>query len=515
MDMMKHQIFSYLKNQRSPVGLKRLERILKLPAGERSYLKVLLKDMVREGQLIRTRDGLYAVSGGGSRMPSLPYRSIRDASVGHTDAGPSYRDSRSGKNWQLHWPAEMCGQVESGDRVLLLDSGSHRGLVLGVVERSPCRLSSVTGQQTTHTGPTDWHRALMEAFTLFSPWKDTLDFKPDPEEMKGRVNICHLRVYRLCDREKQSPLMISCEPHPDRSTLGFHLLDITAAIRTGAELDISALLRGTSARLSATDSTLLPQLSSTDTLPTISLFFDMRRDGALSPWRIELSMVQPQPDPFIAAGASWSPEDIAALSPVKQVLKPASGSTRDWLTAASAFMNTTLTRVMLERGINGLQWRNDGETPDYLAFHKGNRYRHAPVRFTNPINRYADMVNQRMLKAWLRREPAPYAMGQLEMLATACSWREAVTAKAENGFRLMNQVEQLISEQQEQVTVTFTGRNEQGYSCALGADPVAGIVPVHRVSGRTASIGSSCEIPVSWIQPMLSPPKLPLLDLRL
>lgn len=518
MDMMKHQIFSYLKNQRSPVGLKRLERMLKLPAGERAYLKALLKDMVQEGQLVRTRDALYAVTtskGHGPCVPALPYRSIRDAVVGRTAAGRSYRESRSGKTWQLSWAEGMLGQVGTGDRVLLLDRGSHRGKILGIVDRVRYGAGAASGDRSSSPDTVDWNKMLHDAFTLFLPWETELDFKPDPAELNGRVDICHLPVYPLWDAKMQSPLMLSCAQHPDGTTLGFHLLDITAGIELGSRLDEAALFRGTSARLTGSVSTLLPAFSVTDRLPAISLFLDRGRGGSLSPWRVELNMVQPQTLSSAGLDKPGSPEDIAELAPMKHVLKPASRSAWDWFTAATSFVDTTLTRVMLERGINGVQWRTEADTPEYLAFHKGNRYRQAPVRFTDPVNRYADLVNHRMLKAWLRREPAPCSMGQLDMLAAACSWREAVTAKAESGQRLMNWIGRFISEKQEQVVVTVTGKTQQGFCCSLQHTMEPCIVPTQRFSGRSPSIGSNREIPVSWIQPVLSPPKLPSLDLRL
>ncbi len=62
MELIKKEILNFLKKQKNPIGIKRIRKHLNLPRGEMSYLREVLKSLIREGVIVKTENNCYRLS---------------------------------------------------------------------------------------------------------------------------------------------------------------------------------------------------------------------------------------------------------------------------------------------------------------------------------------------------------------------------------------------------------------------------------------------------------------------
>ncbi len=62
MELIKKEIVGFLKKQKNPIGLKRIRKHLNLPRGELSFLREVLKSLIREGVVVKTENNCYRLS---------------------------------------------------------------------------------------------------------------------------------------------------------------------------------------------------------------------------------------------------------------------------------------------------------------------------------------------------------------------------------------------------------------------------------------------------------------------
>jgi ribonuclease R len=111
----------------------------------------------------------------------------------------------------------------------------------------------------------------------------------------------------------------------------------------------------------------------------------------------------------------------------------------------------------------------DGEGHFGLAVHD---YTHS----TAPNRRYADVVTQRLVKAALAGNPAPYTVGELQRIAKRCTEREDAARKVERKMGKVAAAILLKDRIGEQFAAIVTGATEKGTFARLLKPPVDGRV---------------------------------------
>jgi len=96
------------------------------------------------------------------------------------------------------------------------------------------------------------------------------------------------------------------------------------------------------------------------------------------------------------------------------------------------------------------------------------------TRATAPLRRYADLLAQRLLKATIAGQPAPYTVAELDELAAHCRERERAAATVERElFKIYGSV--LVQERTSEVfDATVTTANDYGVWARLDHPPVEG-----------------------------------------
>ncbi len=303
MELIQQEIFSYLKQQQSPVGIKRLMKVLKLPASERSFLRSVLQDMARQGQVIRQPDGTYGFVGSRNNAshPGFPARDFRTVPVSGGRGGLYARNSRRGKKQPLRVPSGMGGRFVEGDRVAVATDPDGTAWITGVEQRSRSRVwgrlhrnmvtpaggrrrrirlhggkgSGEVVEIVTGRNPQLLYRfkgSVADAsdiciyrHNLFARWPDQPPADVPQEEYRHRHDLQDLVTFTIDGPDaKDFDDALSLEPVPGGWELGVHIADVSAHVPQGHELDRQAFLRGVSVYMPGRTLPMLPDLLSSD-----------------------------------------------------------------------------------------------------------------------------------------------------------------------------------------------------------------------------------------------------------
>jgi exoribonuclease-2 len=95
---------------------------------------------------------------------------------------------------------------------------------------------------------------------------------------------------------------------------------------------------------------------------------------------------------------------------------------------------------------------------------------------TAPNRRFADLVNQRMVKAMLHGEPSPYTDAELSAIATHCTLQEAAGRKVERAMQKRAAAVALANSIGKVFRGVVTGASEKGVYVRVFSPPVEGRV---------------------------------------
>ncbi|MEP6835534.1 MAG: RNB domain-containing ribonuclease [Gemmatimonas sp.] len=95
---------------------------------------------------------------------------------------------------------------------------------------------------------------------------------------------------------------------------------------------------------------------------------------------------------------------------------------------------------------------------------------------TAPNRRYVDLVTQRLLKAVLLKQPAPYSPAELSAIAEHCTERENAARKVERMVRKQASAASLVHREGEEFDATVTGVTSNGTFVRVSRPPVEGRV---------------------------------------
>jgi exoribonuclease-2 len=93
---------------------------------------------------------------------------------------------------------------------------------------------------------------------------------------------------------------------------------------------------------------------------------------------------------------------------------------------------------------------------------------------TAPNRRYADLVTQRMVKATLANQPAPYSLADLQAIAERCTQRDSEARKVERKMRKVAAALMLSDRIGAEFPAIVTGVSEKGTFARTLAPPVDG-----------------------------------------
>jgi len=339
MNLIKEEIFTYLSKQQSPIGLKRLEQRLRLKRQERNYLRLVLKEMIREGRIQKMENQCYRVAPKAISRGSAP--SVRSLLSGVlvNGKGGFHVETRSRRRAVLaRWPFDMQGRPVAGDRVLVLETGRNTGIVAGIEYPERGR---VWGRLNGHrflppfgrnrpvffpheTGSGEVVEALVSTrprvlarfrdvpgsaaviasyrHNLYQPWPKLAEIPEATENTPSRrIDMTDLTTFTIDGPDaKDFDDALSLESVEGGYTLGIHIADVSAYLEQDSPLDQGAMLRGVSVYLPNKTIPMLPEELSNNLCSLIpgeprlcmSLLFRLNRHFEVEDFTVTPSRIQ-------------------------------------------------------------------------------------------------------------------------------------------------------------------------------------------------------------------------------
>jgi len=121
----------------------------------------------------------------------------------------------------------------------------------------------------------------------------------------------------------------------------------------------------------------------------------------------------------------------------------------------------------------GLYVLHEPSQPDIGHFGLATQYY---THSTAPNRRYVDLVTQRLLKAVLLKQPAPYSVTELAAIAEHCTERENAARKVERIVRKQAAAASLVHREGEEFDAVVTGVTSNGTFVRVSRPPVEGRV---------------------------------------
>ncbi len=291
MHLIKDEIYRYLLKQQSPIGLKRLERQLQLPPRERSYLRMILKEMTREGIIRKVENQCYQIVSKHNPRPShLPPHTIRGLISGVLIKGKGgfhVQSAKQKRSIQVRWPGEMQGKPVAGDRVLILETEKNKGVIVGIKfpgrdrqwgrlkghwfypaygKKRPIHLENETGKGAVVEIQNGTIPRILGRFretvasadliacyrnNLYRPWSKPVTVSvPREPELNRRLDLTTLTTFTIDSADtKGLDNALSLEETEAGYVLGIHIPDVSAYVEPDSPLDREARLRGGSVYL--------------------------------------------------------------------------------------------------------------------------------------------------------------------------------------------------------------------------------------------------------------------------
>jgi exoribonuclease-2 len=101
---------------------------------------------------------------------------------------------------------------------------------------------------------------------------------------------------------------------------------------------------------------------------------------------------------------------------------------------------------------------------------------HDYTHSTAPNRRFADLVTQRLIKAWLAKQPAPYLPGELDAIANNCTLKEDAARKVERTMQKRVAAVALANRIGQSFDAVVTGNTPKGVFVRVFDPPVEGRV---------------------------------------
>ncbi len=301
MSLIKDEIYAYLSRQQSPIGLKRLEQRLKLRRQERNYLRMVLKEMVREGRIQKMENKCYQLAQKTTSVESdespLSVRSLVSGVLVNGKSGFHVETRNRRRAIRARWPFDMQGRPIAGDRVLVLETGKNSGIIAGIENPDKGRTwGRLQGQRVTpafgrkrpiflqhETGKgevveafagirprilarfreTPGSAAVIAAYrhNLYLPWPKLAEVPSAREEnLDRRLDLTALATFTIDGADaKDFDDALSLEHTEDGYTLGVHIADVSAYLEQNSSLDQGAMMRGVSVYLPNQTVPMLPE----------------------------------------------------------------------------------------------------------------------------------------------------------------------------------------------------------------------------------------------------------------
>lgn len=301
MSLIKDEICAYLSRQQSPIGLKRLEQRLKLKRQERSYLRMVLKEMVRDGQIQKMENQCYQLasktSSGESKGSPLSVRSLVSGVLVNGKGGFHVETRNRRRAIRVRWPFDMQGRPMAGDQVLVMETGKNTGIIAGIESPDKGRIwGRLRGQRVipafgkkrpVFLQHESGKGEVVEAFAgirprvlarfrevpgsaaviaayrhnLYLPWPKLAEIpRAEEENLDRRLDLTPFTTFTIDGADaKDFDDALSLERAEDGYTLGIHIADVSAYLEQHSLLDQGAMMRGVSVYLPNQTIPMLPE----------------------------------------------------------------------------------------------------------------------------------------------------------------------------------------------------------------------------------------------------------------
>ncbi len=343
MRLIKDEIYSYLSKQQSPIGLKRLEQHLKFHRRERGYLRMILKEMIREGRLRKINNQCYQIAEPPVKekvqntAPGI--RAFISGILINGKGGFHVETPKRRRAIRVRWPSDMQGKPVEGDRIYVAETGKNTGIVAGIEYPEKSRnWGRLFGSRFVSTSGRRGNRILRHEngkgevveiqagirprvlarfrenpasavsiaayrHNLFQPWPE-LEISPEPVQTDTpdrRTDLTHLATFTIDGADaKDFDDAISFEKQKNRYVLGIHIADVSAYVEQNSAIDQKAMLRGVSAYLPNHTVSMLPEKLSNNqcsllpgkTRLCLSLLFILNRQFEVENFSIVPSRIQ-------------------------------------------------------------------------------------------------------------------------------------------------------------------------------------------------------------------------------